>query len=109
MILLTSASHGDLDEPLAAVEEADETSEHDLWFLSGPIEDKPDDLPPGPRAEPRETAILDNWRKAEASSASRPRRGPTRRAGRSAEAKPGRLAAHARRNRSSRPELVRRR
>ena len=42
-----------------------------LWFLPGPIEDEPDDLPPGPRAEPRETAILDDWRKAEADNAAR--------------------------------------
>ncbi|XQZ43601.1 hypothetical protein E2978_00485 (plasmid) [Paracoccus yeei] len=41
------------------------------WFLPGPIEDEPDDLPPGPRAEPRETAILDDWRKAEADNAAR--------------------------------------
>jgi hypothetical protein len=39
------------------------------WFLPGPIEDEPDDLPPGPRAEPRETAALDDWRKAEAGHA----------------------------------------
>lgn len=37
----------------------------------GPIEHEPDDLPPGPRAEPRETAILDDWRKAEANHAAR--------------------------------------
>jgi len=48
-----------------------ERSEDDLWFLPGPIEDEPDDLPPGPRAEPRETAILDDWRKAEADNAAR--------------------------------------
>ncbi len=41
------------------------------WFLPGPIEDEPDDLPPGPRAEPRETAIVDDWRKAEADNAAR--------------------------------------
>ena len=53
------------------MEEAEETSEDDLWFLPGPIEEEPDDLPPGPRAEPRETAILDDWRKAEAGNAAR--------------------------------------
>jgi hypothetical protein len=53
------------------VEEAEERSEDDLWFLPGPIEDEPDDLLPGPRAEPRETAILDDWRKAEADNAAR--------------------------------------
>lgn len=41
------------------------------WFLPGLIEDEPDDLPPGPRAEPRETAIVDDWRKAEADNAAR--------------------------------------
>ena len=41
------------------------------WFLPAPIEDAPDDLPPGPRAEPRETAVLDDWRKAEAGHAAR--------------------------------------
>ena len=48
---------------LSAVEEVEETSEDDLWFLPGPIEEEPDDLPPGPRAEPRETAVLDDWRR----------------------------------------------
>lgn len=41
------------------------------WFLPGPIEDEPDVLPPGPMAEPRETAILDDWLKAEADNAAR--------------------------------------
>lgn len=41
------------------------------WFLPDPIEEEPDDLLPGPRAEPRETAILDDWRKAEAGHAAR--------------------------------------
>jgi hypothetical protein len=53
------------------VEEAEEISEEHLWFLPGPIEDEPGDLPPGPRAEPHETAILDDWRKAEADNAAR--------------------------------------
>lgn len=42
-----------------------------MWFLPGLIEEEPDDLPPGPRAEPHETAVLDDWRKAEAGSAAR--------------------------------------
>lgn len=46
-------------------------SEDDLWFLPGPFDDEPDDLPPGPRAERRETAILGDWRKAEADNAAR--------------------------------------
>ncbi|OWJ82392.1 hypothetical protein CDV51_17820 [Haematobacter massiliensis] len=41
------------------------------WFLPGPIEEEPDDLPPWPRAERRETAVLDDWRKAEAGHAAR--------------------------------------
>ena len=48
---------------------AEERSEKCLWFLPGPIEDDPDDLPPGPLAEPRETAVLDDWRKADAGHA----------------------------------------
>jgi hypothetical protein len=66
-----SAPHDSLDDPLTAVEEAEEKSEDDLWFLPAPIEDEPDDLLPSPRAEPRETAILDDWRKAEADNAAR--------------------------------------
>ncbi|MGY9046866.1 MAG: hypothetical protein ACKVKF_07305 [Rhodobacterales bacterium] len=42
-----------------------------LWFLPGPMEKEPDYLPPGPRAEPRETAVLDNWQRAEAGNAAR--------------------------------------
>ena len=41
------------------------------WFLPGPMEEEPDYLPPGPRAELRETAVLDDWRKAEAGNAAR--------------------------------------
>ncbi|MEH7828820.1 hypothetical protein [Gemmobacter denitrificans] len=66
-----SAPHDSFDYPPAGVEEAEERSEDDLWFLPGPIEAEPDDLPPGPRAEPRETAIVDDWRKAEADNAAR--------------------------------------
>ena len=71
MKLQASALHDSLDDPLNGVEEAAERSEDDLWFLPGPMEDEPDDLPPGPRAEPRETAIVDDWRKAEAYNAAR--------------------------------------
>jgi hypothetical protein len=39
--------------------------------MPGPIESEPDDLPPGPRAERRETAVLDDWRKSEAGHAAR--------------------------------------
>ena len=41
------------------------------WFLPGPMEEEPDYLPPGPRAEPREAEALDDWRKAEAGLAAR--------------------------------------
>lgn len=66
-----SALHDSFDNPLTGVEEAEALSEEYLWFLPGPTEDEPDDLPPGPRAEPRETAIVDDWRKAEADNAAR--------------------------------------
>ena len=66
-----SAPHDSFDSPLTGVEVVEERSEDDLWFLPGPIEDEPDDLPPGPRAEPGETTILENWRKAEADNAAR--------------------------------------
>jgi len=52
-----------------AAKETEQTSEGDLWFLPGPMEEEPDYLPPGPRAEPRETAVLDDWRRAEAGNA----------------------------------------
>ncbi len=41
------------------------------WFLPGPIDADHDDLPPGRRADPRETAVLDDWRRAEAGHAAR--------------------------------------
>ncbi len=66
-----SAEHDNFDDPLAGVEEVDESSEDDLWFLSGPIQENPDNLPPGPRGESRETAVLDDWRKAEAGHSAR--------------------------------------
>jgi len=52
-------------------EEGEQTSEGDLWFLPGPMEEEQDYLPPGPRAAPRETAVLDDWRSAEACNAAR--------------------------------------
>jgi hypothetical protein len=66
-----SAPLDSFDDHLIGVEEAEERSEDDLWFLPGPPEDEPDDLPPGPRAEARETGIVDDWRKAEADNAAR--------------------------------------
>ena len=59
------------DDPLADVEETEQASEDDLWFLPGPMEEEPDYRPPGPRAEPRETAVVDDWRRAESGNAAR--------------------------------------
>lgn len=59
------------DALVTDVEEVEQGSEDDLWFLPSPLEEEPDDLPPGPRAEPRETAVLDDWQRAEAGSAAR--------------------------------------
>jgi len=53
----------DLDH---VIEQADETSQKDLWFLPGPMEEEPDFLQPGPQAEPSETTILAGWIQAEA-------------------------------------------
>ena len=52
-------------------EEAEQAPDDDLWFLPGPIEEEADYLPPGPRADRRETAVLDDWRRAEAGNAAR--------------------------------------
>src|SRR6056297_3459925 len=64
-----STHYDSFDDPLVDSEGLEETSEDDLWFLPGPMEAEPDYLPPGPRAELRETAVLDDWRKAEAGNA----------------------------------------
>ena len=66
-----STRHDSFDDPLVDLEGLEETSEDDRWFLPGPMEVEPDYLPPGPRAELRETAVLDDWRKAEAGNAAR--------------------------------------
>ncbi|MGB3245097.1 MAG: hypothetical protein WBB25_11215 [Sulfitobacter sp.] len=65
------AFHNESDALFLDVEEVEQSSEDDLWFLPGPMEEEPDYLPPGPRAEPRETAVLDDWRKAEGGHAAR--------------------------------------
>jgi len=59
------------DALVSDAEEVEQASEDDLWFLPGPMEDEPDYLPLGPRAEPRETAVLDDWQCAEAGNAAR--------------------------------------
>ena len=47
------SQHDESDDLLAEAEEVEQASEDDLWFLPGPMEEEPDDLPPGPRAEPQ--------------------------------------------------------
>ena len=59
------------DDPLITIEEDEEAHEQDLWFLPGPLEEEPDDLPPGPRAEPPDTAVIEDWAKAEGVHAAR--------------------------------------
>ena len=60
-----STLNDDYDNPLITNEEDQEAHEDDLWFLPGPLEEEPDDLPPGPRAEPPDTAVVHDWAKAE--------------------------------------------
>ena len=71
MKLQAPALHDEYDALLLDAEEVEESSEDDLWFLPGPMEEEPDYLPPGPRADPREAEVLDDWRKAEAGQAAR--------------------------------------
>lgn len=65
------SQYDELDDPLDDAEETEKASENDVWFLPGTIEEEPDYLPCGPRAEPRETAVLDDWRLAEGTQAAR--------------------------------------
>jgi hypothetical protein len=64
-----STFKNDFDDPLMTTEGDEEAHEDDLWFLPGPLEEEPDDLPPGPRAEPPDTAVIDDWAKAEGAHA----------------------------------------
>lgn len=48
--------------PRAGEAEGAAAAEEDLWFLPGPMDAEPGDLPPGPGATPGETPILDDWR-----------------------------------------------
>lgn len=66
-----SALTDDFDDPLITIEEEKEAHEEDLWFLPGPLDEEPDDLPPGPRAEPPDTAVIEDWVKAEGVHAAR--------------------------------------
>jgi len=63
------AFHAESETLFLDAEEVEQSPEGDLWFLPGPMEEEPDYLPPGPRAEPREAEALDDWRKAEAGHA----------------------------------------
>ncbi|WP_189382719.1 hypothetical protein [Gemmobacter nanjingensis] len=63
--------HDEYDALILDGEKVEQASEDDLWFLPGPMEEEPDYLPPGPRAGPCETEVLDDWRKAEAGHAAR--------------------------------------
>jgi len=65
------ALYDEFDALFLDAEEVEKSSEDDLWFLPGPMEEEPDYLPPGPRAEPREAEVLDDWRNAEAGHAAR--------------------------------------
>ena len=65
------AFHDESDDIYLDAEEVEQSSEDDLWFLPSPMEEEPDYLPPGPRAELRESEVLDDWRKAEAGHAAR--------------------------------------
>ena len=71
MKLQPSALTDDFDDPLITIEEDEEAHEEDLWFLPGPLEEEPYDLPPGPRAEPPDTAVIEDWAKAEGVHAAR--------------------------------------
>lgn len=71
MKIQASASTDNFDDPLITIEEDEETHDEDLWFLPGPLEEEPDDLPPGPRAEPPDTAVIEDWAKAEGAHTAR--------------------------------------
>jgi len=71
MKLQTSSIPDDFDDPRIDAEADKLRTEDDLWFLPSPIEGEPDDLPPGPRSETRETDVPDHWRAAEAVNAAR--------------------------------------
>jgi len=63
--------YDEFDALVTDTAEVEQASEHDLWFLLGPMEEEPDYLPPGPKAEPREIVVVDDWRRAGAGSAAR--------------------------------------
>ncbi|WP_109466912.1 hypothetical protein [Albibacillus kandeliae] len=47
----------------------EQTRDEELWFIPGPVENEPDYLPPGPKSDPSETAVVEDWRQAEAGQA----------------------------------------
>ena len=59
------------DEALGEPEGGEQASEHDLWFLPGPMDEEPDYLLPGPRSKPSETSVIADWARAEAGCAAR--------------------------------------
>lgn len=63
------SQYDNFDALFSDTEETEQASEDDLWFLPGPMEEEPDYLPPGPRAEPRETEVVNDWVQAEAGCA----------------------------------------
>ena len=65
------SQHDEPDDLLPEAEEVEHASDDDLWFLPGPTEEEPNDLLPGPRAEPHENEVLDDWRRAESGNAAR--------------------------------------
>jgi hypothetical protein len=65
------ALYDNLDDLPGDTGEAEQASEKDLWFLPGPMEEEPDYLPPGPRAEPHEIEVIDDWVQAEGAQAAR--------------------------------------
>ena len=71
MDLKSVVLYDDLDDLPGDAEEVEQASEDDLWFLPGPMDEEPDYLLPGPRAEPRETEVLADWAQAEAGCAAR--------------------------------------
>lgn len=66
-----SSVYNETEKLVADAEGLERPCDDDLWFLPGPLEQEPDYLPPGPRAELREIAVLNEWRSAEAGNAAR--------------------------------------
>ena len=63
--------HDDHEGTVSALEEDEEPSEDDLWFLPGPMGEEPDYLAPVPRAQVAETSVINDWLAAQASDAAR--------------------------------------